>query len=597
MTNYLIYPDFTDGEGFPSEVNQSIAESPEIEAMIDSEVTEQIPSLIEPLVTTALAQSAIPANAAAAAVENAMVGKQLAILQDNFDNSVDAPGFVVVDALGNNTSVEVTKDTGKPTARFAKDMGEAGGFLGGQATYDQTVSLTDGDGNILPDGQWTLNGYFAEDLIDRISPRVEQRRMLNAPRIIKRLPTATDAKLVSVNLNAVKYMLMSYLPTRFPGTSPITTMGGITENDIRHPGAAVFSIATAIYTGIYDSAAETTIGKTVAQAKTDILRVILGAVNDHRTVKGSTGWGTDGTVWVWQDMAWAQMYSAAAWMIKNDVDPALWTKIQTMVTAESNTTLSLTPDPPYQYRYDGVDLGVGGFGNSRAEENAWMAGAISTAALVNPTVPNKATWETQIKRWMASAASMPSDVLLGNTVQGIDMSALNGWNVLQNGIIINHGIIHPDYMCAMGELAWAAGVLKAFDGQRIPASYVHNGEWVYRALVDVRTNGAPIYTPVTGTIFYPQGTDWGPGRYGDKAMMDVSAHCLGLDWRATTPAATWANLHLQTCLDMQNRFSDGHTYLDSSEDGYVGREPWLARNMALAMLAARIPLTTRYTYV
>jgi hypothetical protein len=286
------------------------------------------------------------------------------------------------------------------------------------------------------------------------------------------------------------------------------------------------------------------------------------------------------------------MYASAAWMLWADLDAATKTYVSKMLAAEADNCHTAT-GLNYWTKYDGTEITPG---DSKAEEMAWMGSAVSMASLLLPADARKAAWDTKAHNYLLLAGTRPSDVLHGAVVQGIKMAGFDGWNLRQDGIVINHNLIHPDYMCFGSDQSWSAGVLWAFAGRKIPAAFVYNGELVYRALSDVRINGRTIYQPGSWEVFYPNGNDWGTHRMADKAATDVTAHVLGLDAQCTTPAAVWADLHIQRSLDLQARSADGRTYLTVDEDNYAGAEPWVARNLGLAVLAAKIPLTTRYNY-
>jgi len=581
----------TSGKMERSEAVISFEPAGTVAAAVPGAVAAQVPPLlaaqVPPLVSSALASDGAPAAAAAAAVNTAMAGKAVAEVSQTYGAD---DGFAIVDVNGAKTSIEVGTD-GKPTSRFANDMASVGGFTQGATNYNEGFALADNAGTLIPDAQYGPLGYLADDVLDRLRPRLDRRTVFNTPRMVRRLPLATDAKLVTASLNAVKYMLGTWIPSKFPGTTPITSLGGNGEDQVRHPAAAAFAVAASIYTGVYDPAVT---GVALVDAKAAAIRVIKGGALCHVT-NTAGGWGAPAgsSAFFWQESSWAQCFAAAAWMLQADTDAQTKTYVNNMLAAEADNCHTAT-GLNYWTRYDGVEITPG---DSKAEEMAWMGGAVAFASVLMPADSRKAAWESKAANYMLYGNARPSDVLATNsTVQGVKMASFDGWNVRQDGLIINHSIIHPDYICAMPELAWSAGVLWAHAGRKIPAAYVHNAEAIYRSLSDVRVGGRTIYQTGTWELFYPQGNDWGTSRMADKAMADVLAHCLGMDSQCTTPAATWADLHLQRCLDMQARYTDGHTYADNTEDSYAGKEPWVARNLALAVLAARLPATTRYNY-
>jgi hypothetical protein len=79
----------------------------------------------------------------------------------------------------------------------------------------------------------------------------------------------------------------------------------------------------------------------------------------------------------------------------------------------------------------------------------------------------------------------------------------------------------------------------------------------------------------SGSLYYPQGNDWGTMRRMHVATMDAVVRAFNLDGLASIPGDRWEAQHDQVVLGMQARFTDGHTYGAASEDTYALREEWL----------------------
>ncbi|WP_065962811.1 hypothetical protein [Curtobacterium sp. UCD-KPL2560] len=567
--------------------------SSESRAAVTVAVQDGVEAAVPKQVADAIAADPTVASSAASAVDTALAGRQVPSAVETFDRDA---AFSLADSSGRRTALEVD-EAGNPTARMAKAVASAGSMPSASSTYAPGVALTDADGRIILDAQYGSDGTFTAPVVARLVPRLDAATPKKIPRMLRRLPSATDAKLLAATNTAAKFMLGTWIPGRFPGTAAITptdvgaTGASTDEAKVRHPCAAAFSVAALIFTGTYDA---TVTGVALADAKTSVLRVIKGIAKAHQATT-TGGWGR-----YWQSSAWAQMLDAAAWMMGADIDPETQGYLNALVPVEATFVINGyngglgTGVIPYWTRYDGTVITPG---DSKSEENAWMGGFLAWASAHYPTATNAAAWQSAAYRWLLSAGTVPSDILTDRTVQGVNLTTtFDGWNVNQDGSIVNHDRLHPDYMCSSPELAWSAGVLWAHAGKRIPDAFVLNAEKVYRALAQVSYGGRSIYTPGTWELFYPQGNDWGTSRMADKAMADVVTYCMGLDSQVATSAAEWADLHLQRCLDMQARFTDGHTYLNSAEDIYSGAEPWVARNLALGVLAARMPTTARYTY-
>jgi len=68
-------------------------------------------------------------------------------------------------------------------------------------------------------------------------------------------------------------------------------------------------------------------------------------------------------------------------------------------------------------------------------------------------------------------------------------------------------------------------------------------------------------------------------------LIDIQAAAFGFDGSAQAPPVTMEMLHLQAQHAMQHRFTDGHTYANSSEFNYVGREAHVAQIAAQTYLS------------
>lgn len=111
----------------------------------------------------------------------------------------------------------------------------------------------------------------------------------------------------------------------------------------------------------------------------------------------------------------------------------------------------------------------------------------------------------------------PSDLQSKKKVNGFRLNqVLNGSNIEENGLVVNHGIIHADYMCSIMHNAlnvWMFGLAE----MKAPQAAQMNGGKVYYALTDLDFDGKTIYVKEPGggascRMYYPQGNDWGyPG--------------------------------------------------------------------------------------
>ena len=198
---------------------------------------------------------------------------------------------------------------------------------------------------------------------------------------------------------------------------------------------------------------------------------------------------------------------------------------------------------------------------------------------------------------MLSAHSRPSDVNRTNVYDGKPLSEwLPGSNLNEDGTVINHHRLHPDYMVA-GLLEFSPVEFYSLARRPVPEAGIFNLDIPYRALADLRftpgeiIDGKPVLPP-GGTIFqsnssdiyYPQGNDWGTKRRLNFAYADALVAVFSKDPALRQRAAAWEREHAGKVLQMQGRFQDGRTYGALSEDTYPSREEWIAAAASNAYL-------------
>ena len=127
----------------------------------------------------------------------------------------------------------------------------------------------------------------------------------------------------------------------------------------------------------------------------------------------------------------------------------------------------------------------------------------------------------------------------------------------------------------------------ALAGMPTPEAAFFNDELVYEALVVLKWTHPPYTTPggtiyvvskngdTTQDIYYPQGDDWGTVNRMHFAALDSMMTFFtknGHKYRSEE----WHKQHITRVLHMQNRFNDGHTYLNSTEFNAAWNEEWVA---------------------
>lgn len=189
---------------------------------------------------------------------------------------------------------------------------------------------------------------------------------------------------------------------------------------------------------------------------------------------------------------------------------------------------------------------------------------------------------------MVSAYSAPLDWNLPGGLNGFAFSRLQGSNILADGLVINHGIIHPDYMTAIMGSA-TNGWIYRIAGMEIPLACGFNGDRLYYALTDYKVKeGKTIYISregkATNDLYFPEGNDWGYFRRDTYWLMDVMADLFGWDGKSTIKGKEWAAVREPEMLKAQNRGSTGQYYQDKKENVFVSREQVVAYNIAFGYL-------------
>ncbi|WP_328946315.1 hypothetical protein OG259_37530 [Streptomyces sp. NBC_00250] len=392
-------------------------------------------------------------------------------------------------------------------------------------------------------------------------------------------------------------------------TGAYLNFGGTAESIIRPPAAQAFGLATALSLGVY-SATQT--GVTLANAQAMAVRLIGSLAYRHRVNLGSTGWGS-----VWQSAHWAAFAGTAGWLLWDKLSTTDREYVRKMVEYEANRFN--TWQPAYYRNVDGTYASPG---DTQAESVAWNNTVVALAASMMPNHANKTTWMKQVVALSLKANSRPDDVgtgpSSGKTINGFRLGSMTGTNVNQDGTVVNHDRIHPDYMESFA-INLSGALTLALSKQDTPYAVRRSYNNMYAALVDhnfpagtmpytdpklvtqtIRTPGGKIYAGTTtnpddtSDIYYPMGNDWGTGHRMNYATMDVFADSFKEDDLASVKGATWATQHLTKVQKQQERSTDRRTFISSSEFNYNGAEEWVSHHAAWAYLARVVTASGRY---
>ena len=353
--------------------------------------------------------------------------------------------------------------------------------------------------------------------------------------------------------------------------------GGVTEPYIRPVAHEAFALAVALKLNVYDPGIT---GVSQEKAEEMVVHLINSLAYRHRANQTGKAWGNQ-----WQSALWAAQVATTGWMFWDRLAPGDQENLCRMMVYEADRFLETTI-PYYKDRTGKVIYK----GDSKAEENAWNSNILTIAAVMMPAHEHRQAWLRKALEFQISAYAAPSDMQSKRKINGIALNTfLQGSNIEENGAVINHGIIHADYMCAIMHNAlnaWMFGLA----GEKAPEASMMNGEKVYSALTEYPfAPGKTIYVKgeqgeATCRMFFPEGNDWGTGRQDGYWLMDVLAYCFHWDEASSVKAIDWAAARNQKMLEMQARHPDGRSYGGKSENSFASREEWFAAQIAFGYL-------------
>jgi hypothetical protein len=351
-------------------------------------------------------------------------------------------------------------------------------------------------------------------------------------------------------------------------------LSGRQNHDVIRPAcAASCALAVALTTGIYDPRV-TGIGRDEATART--ARLIRAAAGTH-----------DRASWryPWQSALWATTLCHAGWLLWDQLDPPTRRLIADIAQFEADRFLV----PGYRVPYWN-----GEGGDTKAEENAWNSMILQVAAAMMPRHAHAAGWRRVCSELMVSAYARPQDRQLDTLLDGRPVKDwLQGYNACEDSAVINHGFLHPDYICCV-ELKLRAYITQSLARGPVPQTAEFNGPDVYRMLVMHRwpsppyqAPGGTIYVSGQAEVYYPRGTDWYRERVDHFYLLDTYAHVLG--WDADLGGAeahSWMRLRADRLLARQRCHADRCVFtLDElARTHYPGSEQELAWLCADAFL-------------
>jgi hypothetical protein len=261
-----------------------------------------------------------------------------------------------------------------------------------------------------------------------------------------------------------------------------------------------------------------------------------------------------------------------AWLIWDELSPDTRRAVADMLVYEADSYIDY--EVPYWRNADGSTNFPG---DTKAEENAWNAHLPALAQAMMPDHPNVAAWRRKASELQVSTYSCESDLSSSQLIDGKPLKDwLKGFNSFPDGVLVNHKIVHPDYMSSYAQI-WLV-VPHSLARQNIPQSTIFNFDRVYRALTEIEfvageapygtgkihPPGGTIYRRTTdggydGNVYYPQSNDWTLEVTDGYLNADLVAEWLGLDRGKPFDSMGWARARLKAIVALQNRPShDGN---------------------------------------
>ncbi|MBM6405641.1 hypothetical protein JQN72_15470 [Phycicoccus sp. CSK15P-2] len=431
-------------------------------------------------------------------------------------------------------------------------------------------------------------GHVVVDLVGYVSAVPKPRVEPPSPVVLRSgLPgTARGDAAAGLLGNAVRYGLGPWWQKTAPAllARPMDAAAQQDRTDaVRRLSMEALAVSTALATGTYDPADA---GMSRADARDVVGTVVDTVACRHRaTVVG--GWGR-----TWQSPLWSSLAARAAWLSWDDLSEGSRTCVRDMVLMEADFSATQTP----RYLTDPLGRTLRP-GNTGAEENSWTALAPAVALAMVPTAEQRDEWRSAQVRLLAASWVQQQHLAANPVVDGVRLRDLvDGVNVEADGSVLNHDRIAPDYSTNLYQNVDAL-LLAGLSGRQAPqASMLGLGE-VYEALsanvYDVSFGfsdpGGTVYRAPEDSllVYYPQGCDWGTGQALPYALVDVQAEVFGFGGGVgmVADATRAADRHLARAAAMQERSTDGRSYVDRVEYTYVGREEHTAQLAAQLVLS------------
>ena len=369
------------------------------------------------------------------------------------------------------------------------------------------------------------------------------------------------------------------------------------ENGIRPVSHAIYCISLALYYDYFDEEI-VCISRDDAQAM--CIKLIHSVVEEHRSNHPGSQedqyWGDS-----WQSPLWAENIGLGAWLLRDSMKPEDYAKAERMVLNEADR-MAYDFEIPYYQDENGEIIYPG---DTKGEEIAWSAKILALACAMFPDSEKLPDWSDKLERMLVSSTAMQEDLGSERIVDGRKVGDLiNGSNVNEDGTVVNHDLVHIDYMATIYEEMGDTIVVYKIAGEPVPEAATFNLDKIYRGLIDVDLgkydesragknfylrdeNGQP-----TGEVTMPGKNDWGKPGYAIYYLCDVMTDRLDLDTdiEETCKAHVWEELHYEKMRDQVRRETDGGItgqFFQPGENSFVSGELFMMHNLAEAYVLQR----------
>jgi hypothetical protein len=345
------------------------------------------------------------------------------------------------------------------------------------------------------------------------------------------------------------------------------------ENGIRPSASVCYGAAVALTCA---DLKEKELGIPRKVALKNIIMLIKGVAAGYKANRSDgKGWGNG-----WQTAFWATMVGQGGWMLWDNLDAETKLMVQTLVVDEADRFIAPGYKVPYWANPDGH---VNTPGDTKAEENAWNSTLLQLAIAMMPQHPHIERWKHICSELMISSFSLKSDLQNDKIVDGKPIKDwLHGFNVRDDGAVINHNIVHPDYTSTI-TLRARTFLVQPLAGEPVSQGAALNSSFIYHSFVEhvwpsppYKSPGGSMYITGKAEVYYPQGTDWSKYRFDVYYLNDVNAHILGWDKGLKHKANDWMRIRARRILAMQARHSDGHMFTHEEYSTYAGCEQMVA---------------------